>query len=143
MNKLQLPKRSADEIRFAEYMGGFFHDFLRAAGITMTQGNTMERVRSIGEKMGKAIGDQAEKKAIQIIEQLQDSVVEGFLKMEASFTKVKELLQKSSAAVLNLLDDQKQAAAHIKDLQERLRRLESNCKADDFTRDSKANCGQR
>ena len=105
MNKLQMPKRDADQIRFAEHMGGFFHDFLRAAGITMTPGNTMERVRSIGEKMGKAISDQAEKKAVQIIEQLQNNVIAGFVKMEEAFAKIKDLQVSSSTMMLETRDE--------------------------------------
>lgn len=113
MNKLQMPKKDADQIRFAEFMGGFFHDFLRAAGITMTPGNTMERVRAIGEKMGKAISDQAEKKAVQIIEQLQDHVIAGFVKMEEAFDKVKDLQVKSSTMTLDTRDELRALRARV------------------------------
>ncbi len=135
MNKLQLPKKDADQIRFAEHMGGFFHDFLRAAGITMTPGNTMERVRSIGEKMGAAISDQAEKKSVEIIEQLQNNVIEGFIKMEESFTRVKGLQTSTSAALLNVIEDLQQSQKDVKDLRKSLQALENKCKADDFTDD--------
>lgn len=130
MNKLQMPKRDAEQARFAEHMGGFFHDFLRAAGITMTPGNAMERVRSIGERMGKAISDQAEKKSVQIIEQLQNNVIAGFVAMEESFNKVKDLQTSTSAAVLNVIDDLKQSQTDVKDLRYRLQALENKAKAD-------------
>jgi hypothetical protein len=130
MNKLKLTKKDADQIRFAEHMGGFFHDFLRAAGITMTPGNAMERVRSIGEKMGKAISDQAEKKSVQIIEQLQANVIAGFVKMEESFNKVKDLQTSTSAALLNVIEDMKQNQTDIKDLRWRLQKLENDSNAD-------------
>lgn len=125
MNKLETPKRDIDQNRFAENIGGFFHDFLRAAGITMTPGNTMERVRVIGEKMGQSIGDFSEKKSIHIIKQLQDNVAEGFVKMETSFNKVKDLQASTSAALLNVLEDLKQSQDAIKDLQYRLQKLEN------------------
>lgn len=129
MNKLELKKKDADQIRFAEHMGGFFHDFLRAAGITMTPGNTMERVRSIGEKMGAAISDQAEKKSVQIIEQLQANVIEGFVKMESSFNKVKDLQASTSAATLNIIEDLQQAQADVKALTWRIQKLENDANA--------------
>lgn len=125
MNKLQMPERNTDQLRFAENMGGFFHDFLRAAGINMVPGNAMERVRSIGERMGSAISDQAEKKSVQIIENLQNAVIEGFVKLEASFNKVKDLQTSTSAATLNVIEDLKQNSEDIKDLRWRLQKLEN------------------
>ena len=125
MNKLQMPERNTDQLRFAEHLGGFFHDFLRAAGITMTPGNAMERVRSIGEKMGNTISDHAEKKSVQIIENLQNAVIEGFVKLEASFNKVKDLQTSTSAALLNVIEDIKTAQADVKDLRWRLQKLEN------------------
>ena len=132
MNKLQKPKRDEDQLRFAETMSGLFYDILRAGGIVLTPGNAMERVRSIGERMGKSLSEHSEKKATALIEKLQDNVEEGFVKLEEEFDRVKNLQVQSSAAVLNLLDDMKQAQADIKDLRWCLQKLENKSHQDEM-----------
>ena len=115
--------KTNEETRFGEYMGGFFHDFLRAAGITMTPGNTMERVRSIGERMALAIEDAAEKKAVAVAEAIQSRVEAGFVSMEAVLTKVKDLQTKTSVAVLNLVENHTKTAGEIERLKIQVEQL--------------------
>lgn len=64
--------------KFQEDMGGFFHDLLRAAGITMTPVNAMERLRDAGNKVGAAIEHEARVQSIKIVKKLQDAVSSAF-----------------------------------------------------------------
>lgn len=119
-----MSKKTDAETRFGEYMGGFFHDFLRAAGITMTPGNTMERVRSIGERMASAIEGAAERKAVAIAEAVQVRVEDGFVSLEAVLTKVKNLQEKTAVAVINLVESQKAAHTEAEVMMARIGALE-------------------
>jgi hypothetical protein len=80
------------DARFKENMGAFFHDLLRAAGITMTPGNAHERIREVGERMAAAIEHASERKSIQVIRKLQTAVSEAFDKMEKELASVQELV---------------------------------------------------
>jgi hypothetical protein len=104
-------KFTKEDGRFREFMGGFFHDFLRASGITMTPGNTNERLREIGERMASTIEHAAERKAVELIKRLQDAVSGAFVKMETQLDK-QEIL--------------------IRDLNNRLQRLETVAKAQEW-----------
>ncbi len=114
------------DTRFAAEISGFFHDFLRAAGIPVSPGIIMTRIQGIGEKMSAAIGEQVTQGSIKIVNQLQDRVLGGFLMLEESFNTVKHLQETTSAAVLNLINDQKIDAGHIKALQDRVQVLEND-----------------
>ena len=85
--------------KFREQLGGFFYDMLKSAGITMTPGNFPERVREVGAKMADTIELVAERKAIQVIQQLQAAVVKGFEGMEKEMAELRELVAKQQAAL--------------------------------------------
>lgn len=98
-------KKNDHDRKFAENMAGFFHDFFRASGLTMPAGNSMERVRSTGEKMATAILDAASIKATSVSKELQDRVNSGFIKLEEAFDKVKNLQVQSSTMLLETRDE--------------------------------------
>ena len=78
--------------QFKEHLGGFFHDLLRAAGVTMTPTKSTERIREIGARMADAIEHAAERKSIQVIKKLQDAVVGAFNKVEDRLNTQSELI---------------------------------------------------
>lgn len=102
-----MTKYTKEDTRFKEHMGGFFHELLRAAGITMTPSNTDERIRSIGERMASTIEHAAERKAVELIKRLQDAVSGAFVKMEAKLDVQEDLLVKLNARVALLEKMQK------------------------------------
>lgn len=64
---------------FASMIAGFFHDMLRAAGISMTTPQKFhERTREIGRKFAYSIEFRAEKKAVEVIRILQKAVSKAF-----------------------------------------------------------------
>ncbi len=110
--------------RFKENMGGFFHDLLRASGITMLPTTATSRIRSIGEQMASAIEHAAERKSIQVIQKLQKAISIAFVKMEAELNIVKELVSKHNAIMENLLEDQKRNITVQEELKNRIEDLE-------------------
>lgn len=101
---------------FREHMGSFFHDLLRAAGITMIPGNANERLRSIGERMASAIERAAERQAIEVIKRLQSAVSEAFRALEKELEDQKALIQAHHTLIENLLDEQKRLRLQLEDL---------------------------
>jgi hypothetical protein len=104
------------DTRFKETMGAFFHDLLRAAGITMTPGNSHERIRQIGERMAAAIEHASERKSIQVIRKLQTAVSEAFSKMETVLEKVRTVVGLHEVMLENIHETQKKQAAQIEHL---------------------------
>ncbi len=102
---------------FREHIGGFFHDLLKAAGITMLPGTATERIRTTGERMAAAIEHTAEQKAIAVIKRLQKAVSAAFVKME-------EELAVQKAIIVNTLSDREKAEEQIKALTARVEALE-------------------
>jgi hypothetical protein len=80
--------------KFQEQLGGFFHDLLKAAGITMVPVKATERIREVGERLAKTIEVQAEKKAIDVIKRLQKPVKEGFELMEQELNELRARVEK-------------------------------------------------
>jgi hypothetical protein len=78
--------------RFRETMGGFFHDLLKAAGISMLPTTAHDRIRKIGEQLAASIEHNAERKAVEVIRRLQAAVKKGFLAMEADLEKINKRL---------------------------------------------------
>ena len=68
--------------KFKENLAGFFHDLLRAAGITMAPTRSTERIREIGSRMAESIEHAAERKSIEVIKKLQEAVLSAFNKVE-------------------------------------------------------------
>lgn len=105
--------------KFKETMGAFFHDLLRAAGITMLPGNSHERIRSIGERMASAIEHASERKSIQVIKKLQAAVATGFEGLEGALNEVKALVVKHHALIENLKTEQDELKNRIESLEAR------------------------
>jgi len=103
-------------VNFREHLGGFFHDFFKAAGVSMVSGTASSRIREIGERMAKAIESAAEVKAIEVIKQLQTVVAESFDKVETEFNKLSSLVLKHHELIGNLIDEQKKLAARLDEL---------------------------
>jgi len=100
---------------FKESVGGFFHDLLRSAGVTMLPGNSFERIREIGERLGGSIEHAAESKAIESVNSVQAET-------QAAFAKVEEEFKKHKAVLVAI-------AAENESLRERLDVLEAGKKA--------------
>ena len=111
-------------IRFREHMGGFFHELFHASGMTMTPGNSNERVRAIGERMARTIEAAAEAKSIEVIRRLQVAVSESFKKTEESLNRLEDLAQKHHDIIGNLIEQQKAHADILAELEDRLLELE-------------------
>lgn len=110
--------------RFKEHMGSFFHDILRAAGITMIPTTANERIRSIGERMASSIEAAATRQSITVIRTLQTAVTDAFVLMEKALKEVRGVTTNHQAAITNLLNDQKIDSKHIKELRDRIEALE-------------------
>mgnify|MGYP003631448182 FL=1 len=82
----------ANPAAFRESVGGFFYDLLRSAGITMLPGNSFERIREIGEKLGGSIEHAAQSKAIESVNSVQTETQAAFEKVEQEFVKHKSVL---------------------------------------------------
>jgi hypothetical protein len=91
-------KVTEDDRQFKEYMGGFFHEMLRAAGVTMVQGNSFERIRSIGERTASAIEHAAERKSVQVIKKLQEAVKLAFGRTEERIVQLEKEVAELKAA---------------------------------------------
>lgn len=111
------------DTRFKETMGAFFHDLLRAAGITMTPVNAHERIREIGERIASAIEHAAERKSIQVIRKLQTAVSEAFAKMEKVLEKVRAVVGLHEVMLENVHETQKKQADEIMHLKADVRSL--------------------
>ena len=109
--------------RFKETMGAFFHDLLRAAGITMTPGNSHERIRQIGEQMASSIEHASERKSIQVIRKLQTAVSDAFTKMEKALDEVKTLVLAHQPVLENVHEVQKKQAEDMENLKTEARIL--------------------
>lgn len=107
-----MSKITKEDVKFKEYMGGFFYDLLRASGITMLPGNSHERLRAVGERMASAIETSSERKSIQVIKKLQFSVVQAFEKIEDELDEIKEI-QKENQELIEELEEK------IKELDEK------------------------
>ena len=99
---------------FRESVGGFFHDLLRSAGVTMLPGNSFERIREIGERLGGSLEHAAESKAIESANCVQAET-------EAAFAKVEEEFKRHKAVLVAI-------AAENESLRERLDSLEAGKK---------------
>ena len=95
---------------FKEQLGGFFHDMLRASGITPAAANSVARIRAVGERMAGAIEHAAERKAIQVIKKLQTAVMKAFIDMEAELNATKKLVGKNNELIGQILKLQKKVA---------------------------------
>ena len=118
--------------RFREYMGGFFHDFLRAAGITMGPGNSFERVRAVGERMARTIEAAAETQAIHVIKRLQEAVISSFNKVEGELNDLTELSGKHNTLIGDLIEEQKKTDHLVNNLLDRIQYLEAENRRDDI-----------
>jgi predicted nuclease with TOPRIM domain len=76
--------------KFKEDLGGFFHQMLRASGVTMVRGDTHEKVRDIGERMASSIVRAAELKSIEVVKKLQSAVSEAFDKTQDELDNLKK-----------------------------------------------------
>ena len=103
--------------QFKEHMGSFFHDLLRAAGMTMTPGNINERLRQIGERMADAIEIAAEKRSIVVIRRLQEPVSAGFTKVAEELDVQRKLIstqQELIGVLKEEIDRLRESVDHIK-----------------------------
>jgi len=86
---------------FVDMFAGFFHDVLRAAGITMMPGKSHERIREVAKKFATSIEWRAEHKAVEVIRILQAALVSSFETIESDYNalavRVKELEEKVNA----------------------------------------------
>ena len=106
-------------VRFREHMGGFFHDLLRAAGITMTPTNTNERIRQIGERMAKTIEHAAELKSIEVIKKLQAAVLDAFKKVEERLNAQSQLASAQQELLAQLKRELIDLENRVKSVEER------------------------
>jgi hypothetical protein len=97
--------------KFREHMGGFFHDLLRAGGVSMPATNSLDRIRTIGEKMADTIEHAAERKSIQVVERLQIAVVDAFNQVEAKLQAHKEAKQ----AMMKLIKTQNEQLQFLRE----------------------------
>jgi len=111
---------------FKENMGSFFHDMLRAAGLTMQQGNSHERIRSIGERMASSIEAAATRKSIEVIRTLQSAVTDAFVLMEKALKEVRGVTTNHQAVITNLIEDQKAQSEAIRALKVKIQDLETS-----------------
>jgi hypothetical protein len=70
--------------KFVEDIAGALHQIFRSAGMSMLTGPQMEQVRIVSENLAKTIEHRGEVKAVEVIQQLQDAVDEGFKSLEAA-----------------------------------------------------------
>ena len=101
-----------------EQLSGFFYDAFRVVGVTMVATNALERLRTVGGRMGRTIEYVAERKAIEVVRRLQKAVVVGFEVVEDKIHAHKE----ASQAILDLV---KQQNEQIQTLRMRIEKLES------------------
>lgn len=87
-----------------ENMGGFFHEMLRAAGVTMTPVGASEKIREIGERLATTVEVTAEKSAIKVIKRLQTAVTTAFLQMEEEMSQMKQLLTEQQALIKGVME---------------------------------------
>lgn len=99
-----LDLRKENPAAFKESVGGFFHDLLRSAGVTMLPGNSFERIREIGERLGGSIEHAAETKAIESVNSVQSETQSAFVKVEEEFKKHKAVLVAIAAENESLRD---------------------------------------
>jgi len=89
--------------RFASMIAGFFHDMLRAAGISMTTPQKFhERTREIGRKFAYAIEYRAEKKSVEVARVLQTAVVKAFDGVENEQKTLRDTVTALEALVMAL-----------------------------------------
>lgn len=124
MNKDQKAVEKEAKARFQENMGAFFHDLLRASGITMTPHNADQKLRSIGERMASSIESASQRKAIEVIRKLQNAVTEAFVAIETELRDLKNLVSNHHAIVSNLLKDSKKDSLILESLRDRVETLE-------------------
>jgi hypothetical protein len=114
----------SDGSKFKESLGGFFHDILRSAGITMTPGNSAERIRQIGERMATSIQHAARGEAIKVIRKLQEAVSAGFLGLEHQLNRAKNVIDQHNTLIGNILEENKNLREEAAILRERVLALE-------------------
>lgn len=89
--------------RFASMIAGFFHDMLRAAGISMTTPQKFhERTREIGRRFAYAIEFRAEKKSVEVARVLQKAVSKAFDGVENEQKALRERVDALEAKLENL-----------------------------------------
>lgn len=104
-------------IGFREHLGGFFHDFFKAAGIAIASGTASSRIREIGERMAKAIESAAEIKSIEVIRRLQKVIAESFEKVEDELNKLSKISASHNELIGGLLIEQKRLAERLDKLE--------------------------
>lgn len=92
----ELTPRDAE---FVDMFAGFFHDILRAAGITMLPTKSHDRIRQIAHKFATSIEWRAEHKAVEVIRILQAAVVKSFEHVEGDVTSLKDRVLELEAKV--------------------------------------------
>lgn len=106
------------DTQLKESMGGFFHDFFRAAGISMVPASAMERIRAIGERMASAIERAAERQSIEVIKRLQVPVSEGFAKMAKELDELKHAVEELALLVARLQGVVNRSSDHLQRLED-------------------------
>lgn len=91
-----------DDNRFAELVGGFFHQLLRAGGVSMMPTTAHERLREVGEQFARCVEAAAERKSVLVIRKLQAAVKNAFVAMEASLDSVVSRSEANRRALLGL-----------------------------------------
>jgi len=77
------------DAQFVDIFSGFFHDLLRAAGITMLPGKAHEKIRQVATKLAASIEWRAEHKAVEVIRVLQKALVGSFEKVQTDMDVLK------------------------------------------------------
>jgi BMFP domain-containing protein YqiC len=108
-----MSKLTPDDNRFAELVGGFFHQLLKAGGVSMMPTTSHERIREVGEQFARSIEAAAERKSVLVIRKLQTAVKDAFVRMEVTLDEQVDVTKAWVARVRALEDriDALEAAA--------------------------------
>jgi len=77
------------DAQFIDIFAGFFHDLLRAAGITMLPTKAHEKIRTVATSLAASIEWRAEHKAVEVIRVLQKALVGSFEKVQTDMGVLK------------------------------------------------------
>lgn len=96
-----MSKVTPHDKRFAEMVGGFFYQLLKAGGVSMMPTSAHERLRDVGEQFARSVESAAERTSILVIRKLQTAVKSAFEAMEQALsTNISQTSQNSARLIV-------------------------------------------